>query len=47
MNKLSDNKSSDEIISELIKINYLDINLFLTKSFVIEKDLILDKSFDK
>lgn len=35
------------MIVELIKIGYLDSNLFLTKFFNIEKDLILDSSFNK
>jgi len=35
------------VIEELINKGYLDPNLFLTKIFNIEKDLMLDSSFNK
>ena len=35
------------VLDELISKGYLDSNLFLTKSFNIDKDLLLDPSFNK
>ena len=35
------------VVYELISKNYLDTNFLLTKSFNIDKDLILDPSFNK
>ena len=35
------------VVRELIKLGYLDKNLFLTKSYNIDEDLLLDPSFNK
>ena len=35
------------VLDELISKGYLDSNLFLTKSFKIDKDLLINPSFDK
>ena len=44
---ISNNKTKDMVINELICKGYLDTNLFLTKSFNINKDLTLDPSFNQ
>ena len=44
---ISRNKTKDMVVNELIGKNYLDTNFLLTKSFNIDKDLILDSSFNK
>ena len=43
---ISTNKTKDLILSELIKNGYLDTDLYLTKSFNINKDLTLDSNFN-
>ena len=35
------------VVNELISKGYLDTNLHLTKSFNIDKDLLLDPSFNQ
>ena len=43
---ISTNKTKDLILSELINKGYLDTDLYLTKSFNINKDLTLDSNFN-
>ena len=40
LNNTSPDKTSDMVVSELVKNGYLDTNLYLTKSFNIDKDFI-------
>ena len=40
-------KTSEMVVDELILKGYLDTNLFLTKSFKIDKDLLINPSFNK
>ena len=47
LDDISTGKNSDIVLSELINKGYLDTKLFLTKSFDIDEDLILDPSFNK
>ena len=46
LNNLSPGNTSEMVVRELIMFGYLDSNLFLTKSFNIDKDLRLDPSFN-
>ena len=46
LNNLSPGNTSEMVVRELIMFGYLDSNLFLTKSFNIDKDLLLDPSFN-
>ena len=46
LNSISYGKNSSIVLSELLNKNYLDPNLFLTKFFLIDKDLTLDPSFN-
>ena len=47
LNNLSPGITSYMVLDELISKGYLDTNLFLTKSFNIDKDLLINPSFDK
>ena len=47
LNNTSPDKTSEMVVRELIIIGYLNPNLYLTNLFNIDKDLILDPSFDK
>ena len=40
-------KTSEMVVDELLLKGYLDTNLFLTKSFNIDKDLLISSSFNK
>ena len=47
LNYTSINKTSEMVVDELLLRGYLDTNLFLTKSFKIDKDLLINPSFNK
>ena len=47
LNNTSPDKTSEMVVRELVIIGYLNPNLYLTNLFNIDKDLILDPSFDK
>ena len=47
LDSISINKTKDIVLSELLNKGYLDTDLFIKKSFKIDKDLILDPSFNK
>ena len=47
LNNTSPDKTSEMVVRELIIIGYLNPNLYLTNLFNIDKDLILDPSFNK
>ena len=47
LNYTSINKTSEMVVDELLLKGYLDTNLFLTKSFKIDKDLLINPSFNK
>ena len=47
LNNTSPDKTSEMVVRELVIIGYLNPNLYLTNLFNIDKDLILDPSFNK
>jgi len=47
LNNTSPDKTSEMVVRELVIIGYLNPNLYLTNLFNIDKDLLLDPSFDK